>query len=247
MNMKKIFDFKTLIAILGIVISIIFFVKSQKVKELSFKNIALTELVSEKDLTDEAIKVYFDNTPVLSLYSVSCILTNSGNVPITKSDFTKEFTIEFPDSVKILKSSLKTNPKGIQILRTSIENNKFQIEPDLLNQNETIEFSFYISSPTQDLLPITNSRLIGGEILNLKMDEEIKSKTDFKNVIFSKFERSIFWISFVYSIIYLIIFLYAIYFQKGTGLETALGKFFAFLAISIGILCTLFYLIQTKF
>jgi hypothetical protein len=39
--MKKIFDFKTLIAILGIVISIIFFVKSQKVKDLSFKKYCL--------------------------------------------------------------------------------------------------------------------------------------------------------------------------------------------------------------
>lgn len=245
--MKKILDFKTLIAIIGIIIPIVFFVKTQKVKELSFKNIALTELVSEKDITDEAIKVYFDDTRVLNLYSVSCLLTNSGNEPITKSDFTNEFIISFPDSVKILKYSIKTNPVGINILECSIADNEFKILPDLLNQNETIEFSFYISSTNKDLLPSTNARLVGGEILNLRMDEEIKSKTDFKNRTFFKFEGFIFWCAFIYSIFYLIIFLYAIYFQKGTGIESALARFFMFLLLSFGILCNIFYLIQTKF
>ena len=136
---------------------------------------------------------------------------------------------------------------GVQILHTSTCKNEFHIIPDLLNQNESVEFSFYISSPNQDLLPITKSRIIGGNILNLKMEEDIKSKTDFKNAIFYKFEGIIFWIAFIYTILYLILFFYAIYIQQETGLETALGKFFAFLFCSIGIICTLFYLIQTRF
>ena len=245
--MNKIFDFKTFLTIIGLAIPIIFFVKTQKVKELSFKNIAITELVSEKDITDEAIKVYFDDVRVLNLYSISCILTNSGNIPITNEDLTNGIVIEFPDSIQILKYSIKKNPSSIIISKSTIEDSKFKITPDLLNQNENIEFSFYISSNSTNLLPLSNSRLIGGKIVNLNMNEQIKPKTEFKNRAFVKFEGFIFWCAFLYTILYLIIFIYAIYIQKDSGLETAIRKLFAFLFLSLGLFFTLFYLIQTRF
>lgn len=245
--MKKIFDFKTLIAIIGIIMPIVFFVLSKNVKELSFKNVAINELVSKKDITDESIKVYFDQERVFNLYSITCILSNTGNVPITGTDFTNRFIIQFPDSLKILKYSFKKNPESINITEKTLNGPTFIILPDLLNPNESIEFNFYVSSASSSLLPFSNSRIIGGEVLNLNMNEEIKSKTEFNNRAFLYFESLIFWIAFVYTILYTIMIFGIIYFQKSTGLESAIGKFFMFLLFSIGLFCNLFYLIQTRF
>lgn len=245
--MKKIFDYRTVIAIIAIAVPIIIFVVSKKIKELSFKNIAITELISEKDITDESIKVYFDDERVYNLYSVSCVLSNSGNLPVLKSDYTNRLDIQFPDSIKILKYSFKENPESIVIYDTIIVNNKFSILPDLLNPNESIEFSFYISSPLKDLLPRCDARLVGGEIINLNMNEEIKSKTEFSNRAFVNFEGLIFWIAFIYTIFFIFVVFWAVYFQKDTGVESALGKFFVFLFLAVGLFCNIFYLFQTRF
>lgn len=246
--MNKIFDLKTLIAIISIVLTLVLFVVSKNVKELSFKNVAITELVSEKDITtDESIKVFFDEEQIFNLYSISCILSNSGNLPIIKEDFTNAFIIQFPDSVKILKFSIKVNPENITILDPKIDICKFSMFPDLLNPNESIELSFYVSSPTADLLPFSSSRIIGGKVLNLNMNEEIKSKTEFSNKAFAYFEKPIFWIAFIYTILYILLMFWTVYIQKNTSAESPIKKLFLFLFLCIGLLCNLFYLIQTKF
>ncbi|NOZ83899.1 MAG: hypothetical protein GXP60_03680 [Epsilonproteobacteria bacterium] len=243
--MRKIIDFKTILVIIGLVIPIFLFLNSKSIKELSFKNIAITELVSEKDITDDAIKVYFDNVRVFNLYSVSCLLVNSGNQPVTKNDFSDYFRISFPDSVQILKYSIRKTPESIILVDTALETNNFNILPDLLNPNESLEFSFYISSPNTDLLPMTKSRLIGGEVLNLDFKEEIKSKTEFSNMTFSAFYGWIYWISLIYTILVIGLMFWASYFQDNR-MESAIGKFLIFLLISFGLFCNLFYLIQTK-
>lgn len=245
--MKRFIDLKTLIAIISIAISIVLFVISKNIKELSFKNVAITELVSEKDISDESIKVFFDEEQIFNLYSISCVLNNSGNLPITKSDFADKFVIKFPDSLKILKYTIKTIPDNIVIIDTLKDGCKFSILPDLLNPNDEIELSFYVSSPSAELLPQSNSRLVGGNVLNLTTGEEIRSKTDFSNKAFARLEGPIFWIAFIYTIFFLLLMFWAVYFQKSTGVETPLGKFFLFLFFSIGLFCNLFYLIQTRF
>jgi hypothetical protein len=245
--MNKLIDLKTLIAIISIALTIVLFVISKNVKELSFKNVAITELVSGKNIKDESIKVFFDNEQIYNLYSISCILSNTGNLPITNVDYLNGFVIQFPDSLKILKYSLKMYPENISIRDINIDGSKISIYPDLLNPNDKIELSFYVSSLSTNLLPHSSSRLIGGEVLNLNMNEEIKSKTEFSNRAFARFEGPIFWIAFVYTILYILLMFWASYFQKNNTFDTPLGKFFLFLFLCIGLLCNLFYLIQTKF
>jgi hypothetical protein len=244
--MNKVFDLKTLIAVASIILTIVIFFISKKIKELSFKNVAITELVAGENLKDESIKVYFDDVRIFNLYSISCLLSNSGNQPITKSDFVDGFEIQFPDSLKILKCSFKTYPENIKI--TDITNNKSSISvlPDLLNPNDKVELSFYVSSPRKDLLPHSPSRIIGGEVLNLKMNEEIRAKTEFSNRVFAGFEGPIFWIAFIYTILYILILFYSSYFQQDS-IKSPLGKFIFFLLLCIGLICNLFYLIQSRF
>jgi hypothetical protein len=245
--MNKIFDLKALFALISIVLAIIFFVISRNVKELSFKNVAITELVSGKNIKDESIKVFFDKEQIFNLYSISCILSNSGNLPISGADYLNGFEIQFPDSVKILKYSLKMFPDNILNKEIKKNGSTISIFPDLLNPNDRIELSFYVSSPLTNLLPHSTSRLIGGNILNLNMNEEIKSKTEFNNRAFASFEGPIFWIAFVYTILYILLMFWASYFQKNGTVGTPLGKLFLFLFLCIGLICNLFYLIQTKF
>ena len=246
--MNKFLDFKTVLAILGIVVPIIIFAISRKVKELSFKNIAITELVSDDDITDEAIQVFFDNERVDNLYSISCVVKNTGNVPITKADLIKNLKLTFPDSIKILKYSLALTPNTIEVTDTLIVANDFIISPDLLNPNNSIDFSFYVTSKSSNsFLPKMTSRLLGGEVLNLNLDEEIKSKTKFQNRVFFSFEGLIFWIAFIYLFLYLILIFYGVYIDTSHGTESPIGKFFLFLLFSIGILCSIFYLLQTRF
>jgi hypothetical protein len=245
--MKKVFDLKTFIAIISIAISVTFFVISKKVKEISFKNVAITELVSGNNIKDESIKVFFDDKRVYNLYSVSCVFSNSGNLPVTKADFTNGLVIQFPDSTKILKCSMKANPKTMVILDTLISGSKFSISTDLLNPKESIELSFYVSSSSYKLLPYSDSRLIGGEIINLNINEEIKSKTEFSNRTFVKFGGLIFWLSFIYTIMYIILMFWIVYLREEVIAESALGKFFAFLFFTVGLICSLFYLYKTHF
>ncbi len=246
--MNRFLDFKTVLAILGITVPIIIFAISRKVKELSFKNIAITELVSDDDITDEAIQVFFDSKRVNNLYSISCIAKNTGNVPITKDDLIKNLKLTFPDSIKILKYSFALTPKTIEVADTFLVDNDFMISPDLLNPNNSIDFSFYVTSnSSESFLPAMTNRLLGGEVLNLNLDEEIKSKTKFQNRVFFSFEGLIFWIAFIYSFLYLILIFYGVYIDKSHGTESTIAKFFLFLLFSIGLLCSIFYLVQTRF
>jgi len=246
--MKKKFDLKTIIALIGIIVPIIIFAIMKKTKELSFKNVAINELVSGENITDESITVYFDNERIFNLYSVSSILSNSGNVPILKEDFVNGLTLSFHDSVKILKYSIIKNPKNITLVNTSINKSDFMLLPDLLNPNENIELSFYISSSLKSLLPYCNSRIIGGDVINLNINDEIKPKTNFKNNFFANFEGLIFWIALIYSFMYLLLFIISVYFaEKDTGVHSPLGKLILLLALSLGSVCCIFYLIQTWF
>ncbi|WP_075590854.1 hypothetical protein [Labilibacter marinus] len=243
--MKKIFDFKTLIALSGIILPIVIFILSKNVKEISFKNVAMTELVSEQNISDESIQVFFDKQQVFNLYSISCLISNSGNIPITQSEYIDGLKIEFPDSVTILKYSIKSIPNNISITRVLESPNILQIQPDLLNPNDNIEISFYVSSSQNILLPSINSRIVGGHIKSLEMNEVVKPKTEFQNNAFASFEGVIYWMSLIYTGFYILLIFWAIYFQKNVDLDSAIGKFFLFLFLAIGLFSNLFYLIQT--
>ncbi|MDO6759609.1 hypothetical protein Q4566_05295 [Tamlana sp. 2_MG-2023] len=244
--MKKILDFKTLIAIIGIALPIILFIVSKDIKELSFKNIAVTELVSDKKISDESIKVFFDNEQVFNLYSISSVLTNTGNVPIINSELLNSLHVSFQDSVKILKYTINTKPSNIKLDKESQSNNTLILKPDLLNPKDNIHINFYVTSPNEKVLPKITSRIVGGEILNLNMDEDIRQKSDFKNKAFASFEGTIYWMSLIYTIIYIFIVFWAIYINKDMNLDTSLSKFLTFFFMSLGLICSILYLIQTK-
>ncbi|MFI1770207.1 hypothetical protein [Thalassobellus citreus] len=243
--MKKIFDFKTLMTIIGIVLPIVLFIISKNVKELSFKNIAITELVSDKNISDESIKVFFDNEQVFNLYSISSILTNTGNVPILNSELLNSIHINFQDSVKVLKYSINTKPSNIKLNQELQSGNTLILKPDLLNPKDVIDINFYVTSPNDKVLPKITSRIVGGEVLNLNLDEDIRQKSDFKNKAFASFEGTIYWMSLIYTIIYILIIFWAVYVNKDMNLDSALSKFLVFFFMSLGLICSILYLIQT--
>ena len=235
-------------ALLGVIIPFVIFLSTRKVKELTFKNVALTELVSDDKITDDAIKVFFEEERIYNLYSLSCLIRNTGNVPITADDLVYSITISFPNAVRVLKYSFFPIPHNIQIKGPFLNGKDFEILPDLLNPNDIIDISFYITSKNADnMSPSLTNRILGGEIVNLNINEEVKSKVKFSNRLFYSLEGIIFWIAFVYSFLYLAFMGYLVYYGEIEGVKKPFSKLLLFLSITIGLYCNILYLVQTKF
>lgn len=106
------------------------------------------------------LKITYDNQEIKDLRTVDICIKNDGNVPILEGDFSSYLSIEFPQGVRPISSSVThTTPKNLGITVSNI-GPRFVASPVLLNPNDSFSVRFLIESETH-VSPIVQARIVG--------------------------------------------------------------------------------------
>ncbi len=134
---------------------------------------------------ESRVKILIDDLEVEHLVIEVFQLENTGNTPITPSDFTDPIRIHIEEPWEILTIEIgDTSPTDLTVNWKKVDKNTYQLDPLLLNAQDSIEFLVYLNRPGEfDDFPEPQWK---GRVVN------VKSFTDEPPQIF-KPQRSPFW------------------------------------------------------
>lgn len=131
-------------AVVGVLVSVFISLAEKKRKEFSYEVLTNAPMLNVAERVREHVKVTFLEEPVLQVQFVSVIFTNTGNVPITASDFEEKVKFTFGENPQILDIDLTSkNPKNINA-KTQLEPAGFSISPALYNPGDTITINILL-------------------------------------------------------------------------------------------------------
>lgn len=141
------------------VISIILVLKERNKKALSYELVSHTSLVSVKKEVKDKLSIAYEGKPISQLTLNLIRLINSGNTPITTSDFVRPPTILFDESSEIISAEVSDKkPTGLEATVT-YNSTQVTINPTLLNSGDSLEIK--ILSSGQGNITSVNGRIVG--------------------------------------------------------------------------------------
>ncbi|WP_125723157.1 hypothetical protein [Flavobacterium ustbae] len=210
--MRTFFKYSNILALLGIIAGFIIYFLAEKKKELTLYTNSFISLVDKNSLSGSGIKVSFDSVPVTNLYKVNFSLINTGDVAVTKSDLIDKIKIKFDPKATLLKYEIKSYPITIKI-EDENSKNEIEINPDLLNPSDRIDFITYYTLNKEGCLPQTDSRIIDGKIIIKNLVNEIETDRKFK-IINTPVGETLFWYMVIWNIAIFIMITWAIFRDK---------------------------------
>jgi hypothetical protein len=148
-----------ILAIFTLVLTIVIYVLQRNKKSLAYEIQVDTELLTVRESIAGKVQVLFDSKPVQNVRLVVMRIFNSGNIPITASDFEQPLFFTFDENTLILIGEVvQTIPPT---LRPSFRfsDSEFILNPTLLNSGDTIVVRFLLSDYKQKIF--ANSRIMG--------------------------------------------------------------------------------------
>lgn len=139
-------------------------------KELTYEIVSKAPLVSknQEHLSDK-LEILYDKKLVQVVESIVIEIANTGNKAIASGDIEKNLSLSFPG--RILDVSItQTIPKDLQVELQQTHDSMVEIQPLLLNRNESIRLAVVIADPTDDP-PKVAGRIIDASITEKKRTE----------------------------------------------------------------------------
>ena len=134
-----------IIALMTIPVSIILYWKQRRRKALSYEIVSVTPLLSIKEEIKGKMRILFENKPVQQVYLILVKITNSGNLPISPSDYERAISLSFGEKGKILTAEVvETAPSSLQT-SARIEGEKVVLDSNLLNQGDLVKLKILMS------------------------------------------------------------------------------------------------------
>jgi len=143
----------------AILVSIFLYQKQRQRKELAYEIISKTPLLGAKEEIRGGLQVMFHGKPVQNPHLIVVRIINSGNLPITSTDYERPISLGFGEEAQILTAeTIRTNPSN---LRASVkaEGKKVVIAPILLNQGDSITLKILIAEFTGQV--VVDCRITG--------------------------------------------------------------------------------------
>ena len=181
---KKITDFLrdqiwqsigAVIALIGIFVAYnIFFLQSPK-KTLDVYITTNTSLISVNPEIADKIEINYQENIAKNVYLLEFQVRNTGNQPITSSDFETPIIFSVsPDYIIAEGGVPSTNPSGIDVKITPADSlHEAELSPTLLNPNDSITVRFVLVSRT-----VTNGNIdfqVKGRIVGVKQIEIVEA------------------------------------------------------------------------
>ncbi|MDA2236431.1 hypothetical protein PDM89_25900 [Bacillus cereus] len=174
-----------LLTIVSISLSIYFYRKNKKKKELSYQEVSTAPLIKQ---LHNKVSVYIDDEEIKqNLHLVILKIFNSGNEPVKKEDFETGILINFTNSYRTSKVfDVEIHKKNPSDLQCTIYNYGFgeewEINPLLLNPKEEVLIKLLVTDYDKITL---SSRIVGGRIVHSpKKTKTWKEQITISNLIF---------------------------------------------------------------
>jgi hypothetical protein len=160
----------TVIAIIALAASYVYYKKQQNRKSLSYEIIARTSVLSVSEEVQGKIQILFQDAPVKDVYLLVVRLSNTGNVPIASSDWESNINIDLGESTKILSAEVsEASPSDLPVQISTAESS-IELKPLLLNSSDAITIKALVSNYQKKLS-------IGGRISGVKkIEQKIREK-----------------------------------------------------------------------
>lgn len=191
----------SIFAFVGIVVAVIIYFVSRSRKELTYEILAEIALLSVSKGIAEKVQILFAGIPVSNVHLVIIRFTNSGNVPITPSDFIERLNVKFGSDSKLLSFGVvDITPPSLSVVLEPISREGmekltygFEVVPTLLNRGDSFTVQALISGYNGS--PIVLGRIVGVKEIAPKV--HIIKNTGLLNAIaaisFSLMLGGIFW------------------------------------------------------
>ena len=140
----------TLLFLTPILVMIFIALFQRKTKKLSYEVILDTPLVTVSSKIKDKIRIYFDNKVVDNPQLVIVRFTNTGNQPISKSDFEENIILKFSDISQIIQcDASELFPENLR-LEFNHDQNSVTINPLLINERESFNLNLIIDNHNFD-------------------------------------------------------------------------------------------------
>jgi hypothetical protein len=163
-----------ILAFLAIILSVGIYYKQRQFKSLSYAISSITQLLNVHNEVRRRVKILYDDQPVQDVHLAIIELFNSGNVPITSTDYDHPVIFDFGVNARILSSEIiRTIPSN---LPASIEvQAKLIIFANiLLNPEDSITVKVLLSG-FEDRIAVTG-RVHGVKEILKAMPSETRAK-----------------------------------------------------------------------
>lgn len=186
---------------MSICLSIYFYRKNKKKKELSYQEISTTPLITQMH---KRVSIHIDDIEVKhNLNLVILKISNSGNEPIRKEDFETDILINFTDyyrTAKVFDAEIyKKSPNDLQcIIYNDNSGENLGIKPLLLNPKDKLTVKLLVGD--YDKLELS-SRIVGGNIIRInKKTKTWRERLNEPNLMFA-----LIFVAFILNYIYQIV------------------------------------------
>ncbi|MCL4274949.1 MAG: hypothetical protein KJZ77_13840 [Anaerolineales bacterium] len=125
------------VAIIGVVLSAIFFLAQKNKKRLAYQVLTDTPLLSVSDEIKGKIKIEYEERSIQNIHLVILKVENIGNIDIPASDYEKGIVFNFPNSEILSAEVSETSPKNLKPA-LKIEPFSLIIDPIMLNKKDHI-------------------------------------------------------------------------------------------------------------
>jgi ABC-type amino acid transport system permease subunit len=148
-----------IVGILLLIITIYFYFLQRQYKELSFEIISNTPILSKAKEIADKIQLLYDGKPVNNVNLIIIKITNSGNIPIIRTDYERPIAFYFDSKSKVLDAEvIKTVPDDLKI-KLNTSNDKIILEPVLLNEADSLTLKIILSEYNGAIRP--DARILG--------------------------------------------------------------------------------------
>lgn len=148
-----------LVTIIIGVISLIIVSAERRKKVLSYEIISSTSLISVRQEIRDKLKIVYQGKIISQLYLNLIKIINSGNLPITASDFAVPVTFVFKNGTEIITAEVSgKKPAGLEAT-VAYTDTQVVLKPTLLNSGDSVEIK--VLSTGQGDVTSVNGRIIG--------------------------------------------------------------------------------------
>jgi len=133
------------LALLTILATFYLFWLQRQRKSLSYEVISSTNLLSISETIKDTLEVRRNGVPIPGLHLIVIRLTNTGNVPITTTDYETPITFSFKEAGIVLEAQITTTrPKNIKATM-EFDPTSVRLSPSLLNPKDSIELKILLT------------------------------------------------------------------------------------------------------
>ena len=131
----------------SISLAVAVYVLQRRRKELGYRVLSQTKVVSVEAEVEEEIVILFWGQVVTDVYLVLVELVNSGNQSIVEADYERRLSVDLGNGARVLSAEqVESKPEGIAVSWSiSGSREKVQIDPVLLNGGDSVSLKILVS------------------------------------------------------------------------------------------------------